>query len=150
VRCPFCSFEESKVTDSRASQDSVRRRRECLKCAHRFTTFETVDLTVQVRKKDGTYEDFSQEKLLKGLLAACYRTQVSHDQVRSLVSKIASDLMAGQVREIGSSELGVIVTDALKKIDIVAYIRFACVYRRFKDIDEVVEEIEAIVPKEKN
>ncbi len=149
MKCPFCGFAESKVTDSRSSSDSVRRRRQCLKCAQRFTTFETVDLTIQVRKKDGTYEDFVEEKLVKGLLAACYRTKVSHDQIRALVSKIAADLMAGQIREITSEELGNIVTGELKKIDVVAYIRFACVYRRFKDIGEVVEEIQAVAPENK-
>jgi transcriptional repressor NrdR len=108
-----------------------------------------MDLTIPVKKRDGRYEDFSQEKLLKGLLAACYHTKVSHEEVRTLASKIASGLMVKQVQEISSQELGEMAMNELKQIDMVAYIRFACVYRRFKDIDEVVEEIEAIVPKEK-
>lgn len=145
MRCPYCGFEESKVTDSRNSLDlnSIRRRRECLKCENRFTTFETIDLTVQVKKKDGTYEDFNQEKLIKGLDAACCHSKVSHDQVRQIVSKIIGNLIGSQVREISTKDLGEMVMDHLKKIDMVAYIRFACVYRRFKDIGEVVEAIES-------
>ena len=145
MRCPFCGFDESKVTDSRNSLDlnSVRRRRECLKCENRFTTFETIDMTIQVKKKDGTYEEFCQEKLIKGLDAACCHSQVSHDQVRQIVSKVIGALIGSQAREISTKELGEIVMDHLKKIDMVAYIRFACVYRRFKDIGEVVEAIES-------
>ena len=86
MRCPFCNHEESKVTDSRNVTEShaVRRRRECLKCLRRFTTFETIDLTIQVQKRDGRYEDFSQDKLIRGLDAACRHTRISHDQVRAL------------------------------------------------------------------
>jgi transcriptional repressor NrdR len=149
MRCPFCSHVESKVADSRSLQDqnSVKRRRECLKCQNRFTTFETVDLTIQVKKRDGTYEDFNPDKLLKGLDMACCHSKVSHDQVRALVSKITAQLLAKQVREISTKDLGDIVITYLKKMDMVAYIRFACVYRRFKDIDEVVNEIKSISPK---
>lgn len=145
MRCPFCGFEESKVTDSRSSSDlnNIRRRRECLKCQNRFTTFETIDLTIQVKKKDGTYEDFNQEKLIKGLDAACCHSKVSHEVVRQIVSKIISNLITMQVREISTKELGEMVMSQLQKIDMVAYIRFACVYRRFKDIGEVVEAIES-------
>lgn len=145
MRCPFCGFEESKVTDSRSSAESncVRRRRECLKCQNRFTTFETLDLLIQVLKRNGTYEDFNEAKLIKGLEAACCHTKISHDQVRQIVSKITTDLMAKQVREISTKELGEMIMSILKEMDMVAYIRFACVYRRFKDIDEVVEAIES-------
>ena len=146
MRCPFCGFEESKVTDSRSSFDlnSVKRRRECLKCNNRFTTFETIDLTIQVCKRDGTYQDFNQEKLIKGLDAACCHSKISHDQVRSLVSKLTTELMVRQVREIPAEELGEIVMEELKKMDMVAYIRFACVYRRFKDVGEIAEVIASI------
>lgn len=150
MRCPFCNDEESKVTDSRnaAETNAVRRRRECLKCLRRFTTFETIDLTIQVQKRDGHYEDFSQEKLIKGLDAACRHTRISHDQVRSLAYKIAADLMEHQVREITTSELGEVVMRHLRDLDMIAYIRFACVYRRFQDVDELMDEIENIAPKE--
>ena len=146
MRCPFCSQEESKVTDSRNATETnaVRRRRECLHCLRRFTTFETIDLTIQVQKRDGRYEDFSQEKLIKGLDSACRHTRISHDQVRTLAYKIASDLMEKQVREVSTSELGEVVMKYLKELDTIAYIRFACVYRRFKAMDALMDEIENI------
>lgn len=150
MHCPFCNHEELKVTDSRnvTESNAVRRRRECLKCLRRFTTFETIDLTIQVQKRDGRYEDFSQDKLIKGLSAACRHTKISHDQVRALAYKIASDLMERQVREIKTSELGEIVMEHLQSLDTIAYIRFACVYRRFKDVDELMDAIEHINPKD--
>ena len=150
MRCPFCNHEESKVTDSRnvTENHSVRRRRECLKCFRRFTTFETIDLTIQVQKRDGRYEDFAQEKLIRGLDAACRHTRISHDQVRAVAYKISSDLMEGQVREVKTSELGEIVMKHLQSLDTIAYIRFACVYRRFKDVDELMDAIEHINPKD--
>ncbi len=150
MRCPFCNEEESKVTDSRNAyeQNAIRRRRECLKCLRRFTTFETIDLTLQVLKRDGRYEDFQQDKLIKGLDAACRHTRISHDQVRGLAYKITSDLMERQVREISTSEMGEIVMQHLRSMDTIAYIRFACVYRRFKDVNELMDAIEHIAPEE--
>ncbi|MEI6242104.1 MAG: transcriptional regulator NrdR [Chlamydiota bacterium] len=150
MKCPFCSFEESKVTDSRTASDmnAIKRRRECLKCSNRFTTFETIDLTIQVKKRDGTYEDFKQEKLIKGLDAACRHSTISHDQVLYLVSKISADLMAKQVREIPAQELGDIVMRHLQEMDVIAYIRFACVYKRFKDITDLMGAIDSITPKD--
>jgi len=146
VKCPFCNFEESKVTDSRMSMDSqaIKRRRQCLKCNQRFTTFETIDLTIQVLKRDSTYEDFKQEKLFSGIMAACRHTRVSHDKVKALAYRITADLMARQIREITTKELGAIVMKHLQKIDTVAYIRFACVYERFKDIKEILDAIDSI------
>ncbi|MBS0626554.1 MAG: transcriptional repressor NrdR [Verrucomicrobia bacterium] len=148
MRCPFCSHEDSKVTDSRNALEinAIRRRRECGQCMRRFTTFETVDLIMQVKKRDGTYEDFQQEKLINGMDAACRHTRVSHDQVRALASQIKSDLMASGTREIESRVLGEIVMKHLQEMDVVAYIRFACVYKRFKDIKELVEAIQTISP----
>jgi transcriptional repressor NrdR len=149
MRCPFCAHEELKVTDSRNATEvnGVRRRRECLKCLRRFTTFETVDLTIQVLKRDGRYEDFMQDKLIKGLDAACRHTKVSHEQVRALAYKITADLMERQVREINTTELGEIVMNHLHDLDPIAYIRFACVYRRFKDVDELMDAIQTQVPQ---
>jgi transcriptional repressor NrdR len=149
MRCPFCNHEESKVTDSRDAVEvnAIRRRRECCQCMKRFTTFETVDLSLQVKKRDGTYEDFQQEKLISGMDAACRHTLSSHDQVRTLAYKIKADLMGRAVREITSRELGEIAMQHLQKTDIVAYIRFACVYKRFKDIRELVEAIQSIAPQ---
>ncbi|NGX60831.1 MAG: Transcriptional repressor NrdR [Chlamydiae bacterium] len=150
MECPFCGHEELKVNDSRNALDAnaIRRRRECLKCARRFTTFETIELTVQVCKRNGLYEDFQKEKLIQGLEAACRHTRVSHDQVIVLASKITSDLLQSQVREISTKEIGEIVMKDLKEMDTIAYIRFACVYRRFKDIGELMEAIESIRPQE--
>lgn len=148
MKCPFCHHIESKVTDSRTANETnaIRRRRECLKCLKRFTTFETVDLTLQVKKRDGRYEDFNLDKLLKGLAAACRHTRVSHDLVRELASDIAMDLMGRQLREITSYELGELVMQKLQSLDTVAYIRFACVYKRFKDMDQLVSAILGVSP----
>ncbi len=150
MRCPFCSHEESKVTDSRDANEmnAIRRRRECCQCMKRFTTFETVDLSLQVKKRDGTFEDFQQEKLIQGMDAACRHTRVSHDEVRAIAYKIKADLMAKGIREITSQELGDIVMHQLKETDVVAYIRFACVYKRFKDVKEVLEAIQEFENKE--
>ncbi len=150
MRCPFCNHEESKVTDSRDASEinAIRRRRECCQCMKRFTTFETVDLSLQVKKRDGTFEDFQQEKLIHGMDAACRHTRVSHDQVRAIAYKIKSDLVAKGVREISSQELGDIVIRSLKNTDVVAYIRFACVYKRFKDVRELLEAIQELEKEE--
>ncbi len=150
MRCPFCNHFDSKVTDSRnaVEQNAIRRRRECLECQKRFTTFETVDLTIQVHKRDGSYEDFHQDKLIRGLDAACRHTRISHEQVRVLAAQITADLMERQVREIETTELGELVINHLKELDTIAFIRFACVYRRFKDMDELMDEIQSISSEE--
>ena len=150
MRCPFCHHEDSKVTDSRFATEvnAIRRRRECGQCMRRFTTFETVDLSLQVKKRDGTYEDFQQEKLIHGMDAACRHTRISHDQVRSFAYKIKADLVSRGVREIGSQELGEIVLQHLLQSDVVAYLRFACVYKRFRDVKELVKAIQSVAPKE--
>lgn len=150
MKCPFCGHEELKVTDSRNALEAnaIRRRRECLNCSKRFTTFETVELAMQVHKRDGRYEDFQQQKLINGLEAACRHTSISHEQVRALADKITSELMERQVREISTREIGEIVMKYLKTMDTIAYIRFACVYRRFKDLGELIEAIESIQPKD--
>jgi transcriptional repressor NrdR len=127
---------------------AIKRRRECLKCIKRFTTFETIDLSVQVQKRDKTFEDFQQEKLLKGIMAACRHTKVSHDKVKGLAYHISADLMSKQIREISTTDLGRIVMDHLKEIDMVAYIRFACVYKRFKDIKDFLDAIHSLKDNE--
>lgn len=146
MHCPFCQHSELKVTDSREAPEmnAIRRRRECLKCLRRFTTFETVELTLQVNKRDGRYEDFSKQKLIRGLVAACHHTTVSREQVIQLAEKITHELMENQVREIAAEELGEIVMKHLQFMDPVAYIRFACVYRRFTDISELMEAIHTV------
>lgn len=151
MKCPFCHHLESKVTDSRNANEmnAIRRRRECLNCLKRFTTFETIDLTLQVKKRDGRYEDFNLDKLLKGLAAACRHTRVSHDLVRELASEIAMELTGRQLREITATELGELAMQRLQKLDTVAYIRFACVYKRFKDMDQLMNAIQGLAPDEK-
>jgi transcriptional repressor NrdR len=150
MKCPFCHHEDLKVIDSREAleMNAVRRRRECLKCLQRFTTFETIELVMQVHKRDGRFEDFQQQKLIKGLEAACRHTSISHDQVIALGSKITVELLQSQTREISTTELGEIVMKHLQAMDPIAYIRFACVYRRFKDVKELMEALQGIHPKE--
>lgn len=148
MRCPFCHHEELRVIDSRdtTEMNAIRRRRECLECLRRFTTFETIELTMQVHKKDGRYEDFQQEKLVKGMQAACRHTAISHDEVMTLATRITGDLLQRQVRQISTRELGQIVMQHLKKLDPIAYIRYACVYKRFKNIEELVDAIGTVEP----
>lgn len=150
MKCPFCHHEELKVTDSRDAPETnaIRRRRECLQCQQRFTTFETMELSMQVHKRDGRYEDFQQQKLIKGLESACRHTTISHDQVIAIASQITVELLQRQVKEITTKELGEIIMKRLQALDPIAYIRFACVYRRFKNIEELMEAIQAIHPKD--
>jgi transcriptional repressor NrdR len=150
MKCPYCGHEELKVTDSRnnVESNSIRRRRECLDCGTRFTTFETVDVAMQVKKRDGSYEEFQQEKLRQGIQHACNHTKVGRDQVQVVAAEVAEELVKRQVHEVQSQELGQLIIDKLRAIDRVAYIRFACVYRRFKEIDEVMAAIESIADEE--
>lgn len=150
MKCPFCHHEDLKVTDSRdaAEMNAVRRRRECLNCLRRFTTFETIELTMQVHKRDGRYEDFQQQKLINGLQSACRHTTISNDQVIALATEITGDLLQRQVREISTTELGDIVMQRLQALDPIAFIRFACVYRRLKNIDELIDTIQSIKAKD--
>ena len=143
MKCPFCHFEGLKVTDSRDAPEmnAVKRRRECLSCLKRFTTFETVELTVQVKKRDGTFEDFEPKKLIHGLSAACQHTRVSHDQVIGIASQITHELMELHVQQVSATQLGEMIMKRLQRLDPVAYIRFACVYKRFKDLEELEEAL---------
>ncbi len=151
MKCPFCHHEDLKVIDSRDAieQNAIRRRRECLSCSKRFTTFETIELAIQVHKRDGRYEDFQQQKLINGLEAACRHTTISRDQVHALAAKITGEIMQRQTHEIDTTELGEIVMTHLQALDPIAYIRFACVYRRLKHIKELMETINLIQPKDK-
>lgn len=144
MKCPYCGYLESKVTDSRNAADTnaIRRRRECLKCLKRFTTFETIDVSIQVRKRNGTYQDFRLEKLILGISQSCRHTRVSHEQVIAVAAEIASSVAERQIKVIDTIEIGELVMQKLKNLDTVAYIRFACVYRRFKDMDELIDAIQ--------
>lgn len=147
MKCPYCGYEETKVTDSRNQHDSnsVRRRRECLSCEKRFTTFESVDLTIQVKKRDSSFQAFKLEKLIGGLDSACRHTRVSHDQVVAIASDVAMEIMASGVREIDTLRIGELVMKKLSNLDAIAYVRFACVYRRFKDKNELMNALVDVV-----
>lgn len=150
MRCPFCHFDGLKVIDSRDTPEmnAIKRRRECLNCSKRFTTFETIELTVQVKKRDGTYEDFQQQKLINGIEVACRHTKISHDQAIGLALKMTDELMQGHIQEISTKKLGEMVMKELQILDPIAYIRFACVYQRFKDLNELEEAIKTIQSKD--
>lgn len=146
MRCPFCQSDDLKVTDSREASDlnAIRRRRECLNCSKRFTTFETVELTIELKKRDGRFEEFQQQKLIHGLAKACSHTTVSHEKVIEIASSITADLMDLEVKEITTELVGALAMKYLKDLDPIAYIRFACVYRRFKEISELMDAIKGI------
>lgn len=150
MKCPFCHHYELKVTDSReaTAANAIRRRRECLACEKRFTTFETIELALQVNKRDGRWEEFQQHKLIKGLTAACSHTTVSPEEVNAMAATITDELLERQVKEITAAEIGELVMKHLKALNPIAYIRFACVYRRFNEINELIREINAITAKE--
>ncbi len=147
MHCPFCSTEETKVIDSRLVSEGyqVRRRRECVKCHERFTTFETAELVVpKIIKKNGTREPFNEDKLRRGIHHALEKRPVSSDDVEKAISRIIHQLQATGEREVPSKLVGNLVMDELKKLDKVAYIRFASVYLSFEDINEFSKEIEKL------
>lgn len=148
MRCPFCGHDDSKVIDSRPTDEGVaiRRRRECIKCAQRFTTYEKVEsLPIVVIKKDKTRELFNREKLLAGLTRACEKRPVETSTLDRLVDKIESDLQNTLKREISTKEIGEKVMEGLKDIDEVAYVRFASVYRQFKDVTTFIAEVNKLL-----
>lgn len=145
VRCPFCQARDSRVTDSRATDDGIRRRRECAVCGERFSTIETPQLSsFQLVKKDGRREDFSREKLMAGLRRACTKRPVSVAQLEGIVADIESRIMADGRAEVPSSVVGELAMDHLRDLDHIAYIRFASVYRSFSDLDSLREALEAL------
>ncbi|MCC6960508.1 MAG: transcriptional repressor NrdR [Dehalococcoidia bacterium] len=145
MRCPYCHFRDSKVTDSRANDDGIRRRRQCIACGERFTTVEAVQFsTVQILKRDGRREEFSREKLLRGLRSACAKRNISVAQLEGIVTDIESRVNADGRPEIPSQVLGELAMDALRRLDHIAYIRFASVYRSFTDIESLKEAVEAL------
>ena len=153
MRCPFCNHIEDKVIDSRQGKDAdvIRRRRECLKCEGRFTSYERiVNILPHVIKKDDSRVLFDRQKILQGLERACEKRPVSVEAREELASKIEKSLQATGEKEISSSFIGEQIMDYLKEIDQVAYVRFASVYRQFKDIKEFMQEINDIVYKNKD
>lgn len=142
--CPYCKNPETKVTDKRDAEFETRRRRECLKCKKRFTTYEKVEpLDIRVIKKDSSRQQFSREKLKAGILRACEKRPVSQEKIDKLLIEIEEKL-AKKGKEVSSREIGELVMSGLKKLDKVAYIRFASVYREFKDISDFKREIKEV------
>ncbi|MBN1070613.1 transcriptional repressor NrdR, partial [Clostridium botulinum] len=142
MKCPFCNFEESKVVDSRATDDNttIRRRRECLNCNKRYTTYEKIeDFPVLVVKKDLTRENFNKEKIINGLIIACQKRPVSRKQIEDIAYEIEKSISNRMVTEIASKDIGEMIMDKLKQVDEISYVRFASVYRQFKDINTFLE-----------
>ena len=152
MRCPFCANPESKVVDSRPADEgaSIRRRRECLACHKRFTTYEMMEsLPLMVVKKDGSRQSFDRNKVLSGLIRACEKRPVSFDTLEGIVNEVEQALQNELKQEISSAEIGELVMDKLKKVDQVAYVRFASVYRQFKDIDTFMAELSKLLAEDK-
>ncbi len=147
MRCPKCAGNKDKVIDSRESRDgtSTRRRRECLRCATRFTTYEEIyRKKLRVKKRNGQYEDFDRHKLLMGIEKSCEKLPVNTEQIETLVDRICSELQAEFVREVPSTVIGERVMIGLRELDEVAYVRFASVYRQFCDADQFIHEIKRL------
>jgi transcriptional repressor NrdR len=151
MRCPFCGFLESKVIDSRESKKgiSIRRRRECLSCKRRFTTYEKIEeIPYMVVKKDGTRQPFDSQKLMRGMMKSCEKRPIQISQLEEIVEEIESLLQERPDKELGVAEIGQLVMGRLKELDKVAYVRFASVYREFADVAEFRQELEDLM-KEK-
>lgn len=147
MKCPFCGHDETKVVDSRVSesQDAIRRRRECLVCEQRFTTYERVEeMPLMVIKKDGRREPFDRGKLLRGLSVATVKRDVTSQQLEALIDDVEADLHDSFRYEIHAKQLGDLVLEHLKALDRVAYVRFASVYKEFKDLDEFTSELKGL------
>ena len=152
MKCPRCGFEEDKVVDSRTTKEgeAIRRRRECLKCAFRFTTYEYIERApMMVVKRDGRREQYSREKLLTGLVKACEKRPVSHEQLEKIVDEIEAAIFGKFKNEVKSTELGNLVIEKLQGLDEIAYVRFASVYRQFKDINQFMSEVRGLLDRQK-
>lgn len=148
MKCPYCGFTESKVTDSRSTEEGsvIRRRRECVKCQRRFTTYEKLEtISIVVIKKDGSNQAYDRDKVIAGLVHACEKRPVSINDMEKLVDDIEMEMYQMSVREISSAEIGEKVMKRLKKLDEVAYVRFASVYKRFEDIATFMDEINHLI-----
>ena len=151
MKCPFCGYEESKVIDSRPTDEGekIRRRRECISCAKRFTTYEIIEtVPIVVVKKDKSRQAFDRVKLFNGMLRACEKRPVSIDQIEKVVTDIETELQNSLDREVTSVHIGELVMNKLKELDEVAYVRFASVYRQFKDINTFMDELTKLLAKD--
>ncbi len=150
MKCPGCGFTDHKVLDSRPAEGSIRRRRECLNCQRRFTTYERIeDTPVMVVKKDGSRELFDRTKVQAGIVRACQKRPVSYEKIEALVRDVESAVQGGSENEVPSSRIGEMIMEGLKEIDEVAYVRFASVYRQFKDINTFMDELEVLLKEQK-
>ncbi len=148
MKCPFCGFLEDKVVDSREAKDgdAIRRRRECLQCSRRFTSYERIDeIPYMVVKKDGKREIFERNKIMAGLLRACEKRPISSSQLESIVDSVEKNVQDSADRELPTSEMGKIIMRRLKELDKVAYVRFASVYLEFEDVSEFMTELKNLV-----
>jgi len=153
MRCPFCGYKEDKVVDSRATaeESAVRRRRECLKCGKRFTTYEYVEeVSLMVIKKDSRREPFDRKKLLSGIMKACEKRPVSMERMEEIVIGVERAIQRKSDREVNSQDIGELIMEKLRTLDDVAYVRFASVYRQFKDVSQFMKELKTILDKEKH
>ena len=150
MRCPFCHHDHDRVMDSRASEDGyvIRRRRECLHCKRRYTTYEKLDeLGIKVVKKDGVREPYNREKIRAGLAKACWKRPISDEQIEGILAHAESWMYANCESEIESSRIGELVMERLAQVDQVAYVRFASVYRQFKDVRDFVDELQPMLKR---
>lgn len=152
MKCPYCGYKDDKVVDSRATQEqsAIRRRRECLKCGKRFTTYEYIEeVSLMVIKKDSRREPFDRKKLLAGIIKACEKRPVSIEKMEELTTWVERAIQRKSDREVLASKIGELVMERLKQLDDVAYVRFASVYRQFKDIGQFMGELKDILKREK-
>jgi transcriptional repressor NrdR len=152
VNCPYCGFKEDKVVDSRATAENsaIRRRRECLKCGQRFTTYEYIeDVSLMVIKRDGRRQAFDRKKILTGIMKACEKRPISVDKMEEIATSIERAVQKKSDREVSSRFIGELVMERLKLIDDVAYVRFASVYRQFQDVSEFMKALSEILQREK-
>ncbi|MDO5095782.1 MAG: transcriptional regulator NrdR [Peptostreptococcaceae bacterium] len=152
MRCQYCGSTDSKVIDSRQAEEgnSIRRRRECESCNRRFTTYERIEqVSIMVIKKDKSREYFDREKVLKGIMKSCEKRHITLEQMEHMVDEIERDLLNAMTREVSSIQIGEMVMAKLKEVDEVSYVRFASVYREFKDIDSFMEELKSMMSEKK-
>jgi transcriptional repressor NrdR len=150
MKCPFCNHNEDKVVDSRETSEgsAIRRRRECINCGKRYTTYESIErMPLMVIKKDGRREPFNRQKIINGLLLACQKRPISMDKLEDFVAEIETDIQKKFDQEVGAQQIGEIVMEKLYILDDVAYVRFASVYRQFKDINQFMRELRDILSK---
>ena len=152
MKCPHCGYKEDKVVDSRATQEesAIRRRRECLKCGKRFTTYEYIEeVSLMVIKKDSRREPFDRKKILSGIMKACEKRPISIEKMEEIATQVERAIQKKSDHEVSSSRVGELIMEKLKSLDDVAYVRFASVYRQFKDVGQFMEELKGILSKER-